>query len=217
MLLYIIRHADPDYANNTITDFGWEEARALAEWLKYIKIDKIYTSPLGRAIDTARPTLEAKGMDYEVLPWTEESMAYMESHRLTPESECSYEFSVQEGVHGFKDFYESDRMDTVEKMVRESDSFLASLGYKRKGILYEITKPNDESVAVFCHGGFGCAWITHLLGCAPAVMFPGISLNTSSVTTFHFRNEEKGFTRPILRRLGEITHIYNAGLRVNDR
>ena len=217
MILYIIRHADPDYENNTITEFGWQEARALADWLKDIKIDRIYTSPLGRAIDTARPTLEAKGMDYEVLPWTEESMAYMESHRLTLDDEITYKFSSKTGIYDFRDFYESDRMRTVENMVRESDSFLASLGYVREGVLYKIARPNDQSVAVFCHGGFGCAWIAHLLGCAPAAMYPGISLNTTGVTTFVFNNEEKGFTRPRMIRMGEITHIYKAGLRVNNR
>lgn len=217
MLLYIIRHADPDYENNTITEFGWEEARALAEWLKDIKIDKIYTSPLGRAIDTARPTLEAKGMDYEVLPWTEESMDYMLSFKATPDTDCSYSCSVKEGVHDFVDFTGTERMATVERMVRESDSFLESFGYKRRGLLYDIVTPNDQSIAVFCHGGFGSAWITHLLGCAPGIMWPAIALNTTSVTTFEFRNEEKGFTRPVMHRMGEITHIYNAGLRVNNR
>lgn len=31
MILYIIRHADPDYAHNTITPLGKEEALALGQ------------------------------------------------------------------------------------------------------------------------------------------------------------------------------------------
>ena len=217
MILYIIRHADPDYPNNTITDFGWEEAKALAEWLKNIHIDKIYTSPLGRAIDTAKPTCEIKGMTSEILPWTEENMDYMESHQLTPESDLSYSFSVQKGIYDFKDFMPTDRMKTVENMKKCSDEFLASLGYERQGAMYKITKRNEESIAVFCHGGFGVAWIAHLINAAPGLMYPNITLNTSSVTTFEFRTADEGFIRPNLRRLGEITHIYNAGLRVNNR
>ena len=217
MILYIIRHADPDYEHNTITDFGWEEAHALAEWLKNFKIDRIYSSPLGRAIDTATPTCKDKGLEPIILPWAEESMDYMLSFKATPETDCSYSCSVKEGVHDFVDFTGTERMKTVERMINESDSLLESFGYKRRGLLYDIVSPNDESYAVFCHGGFGSAWITHLLGCAPGLMWPAICLNTSSVTTFEFRNEEKGFTRPILHRLGEITHVYNAGLRVNTR
>ncbi len=217
MILYIIRHADPDYEHNTITEFGWQEARALAAWFKDRRIDKIYTSPLGRAINTAEPTCEMKGMGYEILPWTEESMDYMLSYQFTPDTDCSYSCSVKEGVHDFADFTGTERMNTVNNMIKESDAFLSSHGYTRKGLLYSVDRPNDDIIAVFCHGGFGCAWISHLLGTAPGMMWPGISLNTSSVTTFEFRNEEKGFTRPVLRRLGEIAHIYDAGLRVNNR
>ena len=217
MILYIIRHADPDYPNNTITEFGWEEAHALAKWLKDVRIDKIYTSPLGRAIDTAKPTCEIKGMTSEILPWTEESMDYMESYRLQPDSICSYSVSVQEGVHDFVDFMPTERMNLVYEMQKKSDEFLASLGYEREGLLYKVTRNTDERIAVFCHGGFGVAWIAHLLGTAPGLMYPAISLNTSSVTTFEFAVQDEGYIRPRLRRLGEIAHIYDAGLRVNNR
>ena len=217
MVLYIIRHADPDYENNTITEFGWEEAHALAKWLKDRKIDKIYTSPLGRAIHTAQPTCEIKGMTSEILPWTEENMDYMLSARVTPESDCSYKFSIQKGMHDFKDFADTDRIKTIESMQKSSDEFLASLGYEREGGLYKITRKNEDTIAVFCHGGFGVAWIAHLLGTAPGLLWPNVLLTTSSVTTFEFRVAEEGYVRPVLRRLGEIAHIYDAGLRVNDR
>ena len=218
MTLYIIRHADPDYENNTITEFGWQEANALAQWLKDVHIDKIYTSPLGRAIDTAKPTCEIKGMTSEILPWTEESMDYMRNSNLTPESECSYSYSIQNGIYDYKDFSSPERMKTVENMQKCSDEFLASLGYEREGALYKVTRENNDAIAVFCHGGFGGAWITHLLGNAPGNYWQTISLTTSSVTTFVFHNHSKtGYIRPILCRLGEIKHIYDAGLRVNTR
>lgn len=217
MILYIIRHADPDYENNTITEFGWQEAHALADWLKDVHLDKIYTSPMGRAIDTAQPTCRIKGMESEILPWTGEDMDYMLSYQITPESQCNYSYSIQKGVYGFEDFLESDRMKTVEEMQRNSDAFLASLGYEREGAVYKVNRPNDQSIAVFCHGGFGGAWIAHLLGMAPGLAYPIISLGTSSVTRFVFHNAESGYIRPQLRSLGAIPHIYLAGLRVNNR
>ncbi|MCA1595762.1 MAG: histidine phosphatase family protein, partial [Chloroflexi bacterium] len=61
MRLYIIRHADPDYPNNTITEDGHKEARALADRLAAEKLDRIYCSPMGRAIDTARYTADRCG------------------------------------------------------------------------------------------------------------------------------------------------------------
>lgn len=82
MILYIIRHADPDYAHNTITPLGKEEALALGQRMSRVKLDRIYTSPLGRAIDTARPTMLALGMENTVLDWTAESMDYICSRAL---------------------------------------------------------------------------------------------------------------------------------------
>lgn len=217
MTLYIIRHADPDYENNTITEFGWQEARALADWMKDIPIDRIYTSPMGRAIDTAKPLCEAKGIVPEILPWTAESKDYLSALQLTPEMDCRYHYSTRKGIYRFDDFTDTDRMKTVKYMIQKSDEFLASFGYVRQGLLYRIEKPSDESVAVFCHGGFGAAWIAHLIGAAPGLAHPSIKLGTSSVTTFSFLNTEKGFNRPVMRRMGEIHHIYKAGLRVNTR
>ena len=157
-------------------------------------------------------------MTSEILPWTEESMDYMRNSNLTPESECSYSYSIQKGIYDYKDFSDPERMKRVENMQKCSDEFLASLGYEREGALYKITRENDEAIAVFCHGGFGGAWITHLLGNAPGNYWQTISLTTSSVTTFAFHNYSKtGYIRPILCRLGEIKHIYDAGLRVNTR
>ena len=49
MRIYIIRHADPDYDNDTLTSAGHKEAIALAERLETERINRICCSPLGRA------------------------------------------------------------------------------------------------------------------------------------------------------------------------
>jgi len=72
MRLYIIRHADPDYPNNTITEQGHREAAALAERLAAERLDRLYSSPLQRALDTARYTQEAGGMTPVVEGWMAE-------------------------------------------------------------------------------------------------------------------------------------------------
>jgi len=41
MKLYIVRHADPDYRTDTLTERGKIEASALAEWFKDKNLDKI--------------------------------------------------------------------------------------------------------------------------------------------------------------------------------
>lgn len=56
MRLFIIRHGDPDYAHDSLTEKGLREAEALAEWFADVRLDEIFASPLGRAQMTAAPT-----------------------------------------------------------------------------------------------------------------------------------------------------------------
>lgn len=216
MIIYIIRHADPDYLNDTITEFGWKQANALAKWLKEERIDKIYTSPMGRAIDTASPTCKVKGMKSEILPWAAEHDDYMTSHLLKHGDKCSYCFSLEKGIYDYKDFQDSKRMQTVEKMLKSADDFLALHGYVREGAFYKVTKENDERIAIFCHGGFGSTWISHLIGLPAGLSFGTISLSTSSVTEIYFPVAENNYIRPHLNRLGEIHHMRRAGLKNNE-
>jgi len=67
--LYLIRHADPDYPNNTITETGHREARALAGRLANENLDRIYVSPLGRARDTMQYTIDRTGLPFQVEDW----------------------------------------------------------------------------------------------------------------------------------------------------
>lgn len=72
MRLYIIRHADPDYENNTITTEGHQEARALAGRLAAGGLDRIYSSPMQRALDTAEYASGRLGIVCQIEPWTRE-------------------------------------------------------------------------------------------------------------------------------------------------
>ena len=61
MRLLIIRHGDPDYSIDSLTEKGKREAELLSERLIHEKMDAIYCSPLGRAKATAEPTLRRSG------------------------------------------------------------------------------------------------------------------------------------------------------------
>ena len=56
MKLLIVRHGDPDYTIDSLTEKGWREAEFLSERLTKLEIRDFYVSPLGRAKDTASPT-----------------------------------------------------------------------------------------------------------------------------------------------------------------
>ena len=58
MKLLIVRHGDPDYSIDSLTEKGWREAHYLADRLTKTPADFYYCSPLGRAQDTAKETME---------------------------------------------------------------------------------------------------------------------------------------------------------------
>ena len=58
MKLLIVRHGDPDYSIDSLTERGWVEAEYLSERLSKLNVAAFYVSPLGRAKDTASLTLK---------------------------------------------------------------------------------------------------------------------------------------------------------------
>ena len=65
MRLLFIRHGDPDYVNDSLTETGAREAASLAGHIAEWNIDDIYLSPLGRARETARYSINALGLDFD--------------------------------------------------------------------------------------------------------------------------------------------------------
>ena len=61
MKLLFIRHGDPDYTIDSLTEKGWKEAEFLSEKIAALDVRDFYVSPLGRAKDTASCTLKKNG------------------------------------------------------------------------------------------------------------------------------------------------------------
>ena len=72
MRLIFIRHAEPDYSIDSLTEKGWREAKLLAERTKRWKVDEFYCSPLGREKDTASFTLKECGREAVTCDWMRE-------------------------------------------------------------------------------------------------------------------------------------------------
>lgn len=72
MRIVFVRHGDPDYKNDSLTEKGWREAELLAERISKWEVTDFYCSPLGRARDTASCTLKKMNRTAETLDWTRE-------------------------------------------------------------------------------------------------------------------------------------------------
>ena len=72
MKLLIIRHGDPNYTIDSLTEKGHREAELLAERIAPMDIAAYYVSPLGRAQATAEYTLKKCGRTAKTLDWLHE-------------------------------------------------------------------------------------------------------------------------------------------------
>lgn len=220
MRIFLIRHADPDYPNNTITPAGHLEARALAPRMQRLGLDRIYCSPLGRAIDTARYTADAVGIEPVILPWTAElSWARIEQEGYGNSVVWDLHGHLihlreyaREGWHEAAPFDHTDFREGFAHIRQESDDFLAGLGYRRNGGAYEVVEGNRLRVAIFCHGGFGLTWLAHLLNIPVPLVWAGFFLPPSSVTTILFDERSGGLATPRCLGVGDISHLYAEGL-----
>ena len=233
MLLYIVRHGDPIYNPDTLTPKGHLQAKALSKRFLAGGLDKIYSSPMIRAQQTAEPTAEVLGMPIEILDWTSELAAakdfFVEERKsdgkrgwvfgINPtyymNNESAKYYDNWYEAPFFKDYPEKDFKKGFERIQNASDELLAKHGYDRNGSVYNITNPNNDKIAVFCHAGFGSIWLSHLLGIPPHMAWPNIYMPCTSVATFEFVNHENGLTLPSLRQMADLSHLYIEGLQNN--
>jgi probable phosphoglycerate mutase len=223
MKVLIIRHAEPDYPNHTITAAGHLEARALAEHLRQIGIDRIYSSPVNRAVHTMKYTSELLELEPGMEPWTRELswQAQIES-RDKPIAIWNIPGETVRAVRPDTGYHEwasqapyneyADRYDIIK---RDSDDFLKRHGYVREDGRYRIEAPNREVIAVFCHLGFGLTWLSHLLELPLPLVWSSFWLPSSSVTTILFEEHSRQWATPRCTGLGAVAHLHKAGLPVS--
>lgn len=72
MRLILVRHGEPDYSTDTLSEKGKADAILTAQRVKNWDVKQFYVSPLGRAKETIAPTLETTGREAITLDWARE-------------------------------------------------------------------------------------------------------------------------------------------------
>ena len=225
MLLYIVRHGEPIYGPDTLTELGREQARAVADRFAIHGLDRIYSSPQGRARETAQPPADRLGLDVTILPWTREIWPEL----ALPQPDGSLRFAMglpgsclrSEENHDLGEkWHEMEVLKPIEAkkayeeiVVENSDILLRSLGYKREreGV-YKILHENNERIALFCHGGFTLTWLPHLLAIPPHLFWASFAVTHTGVTLIEFKDDGTGHACPKCLFFGDMAHILQSGL-----
>ena len=221
MKLVIVRHGDPFYEIDSLTETGWEEAKLLSERIPKLDVKAFYVSPLGRAQDTALPTLKKMGRKAEVLPWLQEFSPRITHHWATRQS-CIWDWLPEDWTNE-PIFYDPDNWYKVpifeeagvEKeyqwVIQSFDELLAKHGYVRDGKIYRAEQPNDDTIVLFCHFGLECVLLSRLLNVSPMVLWHGTCATPSSVTTIYTEERREGIASFRMTAFGDVSHLYVAG------
>ena len=164
MELLLIRHALPQRVVNRdgkpadppLSDHGRAQAASLARWLSGEPLHAIYTSPLQRASETARPLADATELPVEVEPGVVEldhlSDTYVPLEELKAANREQWLELIRGGLYAGIDLelFRHNVTASVERIIADH--------------------PNQR-VAIVCHGGVINAWAAHVLGIEAPLFF----------------------------------------------
>ena len=191
MRLLIVRHGDPDYEHDDLTEKGQREALLLRDRLVKEDITAFYQSPLGRAQATARPTLAATGHTAVTCDWLREFDGYAVDPK-TGQPSLAWD-KLPSFVAADPAYYDPDKWIETP--------------YYSSGTVAE----KYRAVALFCHFGVECVLLSHLLHISPVALWHGTVALPSSVTTLSTEEREQGIASLRMSGFGDLSHLYAGG------
>lgn len=236
MRILFVRHGDPDYVHDTVTEKGHREAALLAETAGNFHVGNCYMSPLGRAQDTAGYTLRKLGLTARILDWLTEFPAKVDVNlseelvKAYPDTRKNKEdgkylprivwdavpsYWTEHSEYMDRELWRTsevarcgDIVAVYDSVIQKFDEFLAECGYARENLHYRVEKENKETVTFFCHFGITCVLLSHLWNVSPFLLWHSLALAPTSVTEVVTEEREKGIAYFRGLRVGDISHLY---------
>lgn len=222
MKLLIIRHGDPDYSIDSLTEKGWREAELLADRISKLDVKEFYVSPLGRAKDTASCTLKRMNRTAGELEWLHEFRpkvlrpdaggARKVSWDWLPQDWTADErFYSYEHWHECEVFQEAGVKEEYDRVTAQFDAFLAEHGYRREGRYYRVERENEDTIVFFCHFALGCVLLSRLFTISPMLLWHHTCSAPTGVTTVTTEERRQGIASFRMNAYGDVSHLYAAG------
>lgn len=229
MLFLYVRHGNPIYDPDSLTEEGHAQAEALSKRLSKYGVDEIYASTSNRARLTAKPTCEKLGLEATLLDWANEGHAFRDTSVQKEDGNrqwCFYSLKYRsaftrpdvralgEKWYEHELFKEDNFAAGVQRVDREVDEFFRSLGYEheRETGRFKAIQPNEKRVALFAHQGFGMLFLSSVLGIPYNEFCVRFDISCSSMTAIRFGVSADGYVYPKLMQLSNDGHLYKEGL-----
>ena len=219
MRIIFIRHGDPDYTIDNLTEKGKREATLLNKRVaKWDNITQYYVSPLGRAQATCEYALKGTGRTAITKEWLEEFTVIVPSKggRHVPWDFLPDYWTRDPKFVDLNQWYEADIYkdmpikEHVDHVTGEFDKILSEYGYFREGNMYVTEKENDDTTLVFfCHLGVSCLLLAHLTNIAPTMLWHSFYVAPTSLTIGAFEEREPHKASFRIQVMGDTNHLHD--------
>jgi probable phosphoglycerate mutase len=199
MELILVRHALPQRRENVdgpadpeLSVEGHAQARHFAEYMALEHIDRIYTSPMKRAVQTAQPLASLKSLTPIIVDgvaeWDQHSNEYIPVEELKAANDPRWQEMAAGGwtSEEIPEDFHARVMESMEMIIREN---------------------RGGKVVVTCHGGVINEFLAHVLGLGQNQFF------YPNYTSIHRIAASSGGHRSILS-INESGHLRGTGLPI---
>ena len=215
MKIVIIRHADPDYENNTLTERGFLEAKVLGKYYNSSMFDEVYSSPLPRALLTAEAVIKNE-KPINVVDWLIEFYHPVITEDGKKQTNWDFkpsylskhpEILSKDYLEAYLPFNDVHLKEEYKKVVNGLDDVLNRNGYKRNGMFYDVARANTKTIVFFCHFGMMSVLLSHLLNIPYTTLAQFSVCVPTGVTTLVSEEREKGIAQFRMMTFGDISHL----------
>lgn len=215
MRLILVRHGEPNYTDDCLTEAGWVQARAAAERLKDEPIAEIWSSSCGRAVETAMPTAEMHSLPIQKVDfmreirWRTPGLAFdghvwMQTDQMVLDNENLRDENWREHPY----FKGGTIVPEYDRVASGLDLWLKALGFVREGDFYRCTKESgNKTLALFCHGGSSSVLLSHVLDLPFPYVCTVYRPNYTTITVLDFVERENTLILPRIEILADTRHI----------
>ncbi len=215
MRIFFIRHGEPDYDNDVLTEKGNLQAISVAERLKDEGIEEIYSSPMGRAAGTAARTAEVLDLPVTILDYMHETTWAGEgipdeghpwtlSEKMINEENCDF-YGMDWREHPY--YKGNAAVECYDLIAGKIDELLKNKGYIHDKNRFFCSAKEEKNIAIFSHGGSGACVLSHLLSLPFPYVATVLPYEFTSVTILNFPVCTGEYVHPRLELFNDIHHI----------
>ncbi len=214
MKIIFVRHGHPNYKDDCLTELGHPQAEAAAERLKDEKINKIFSSSCGRAVETAchiaaRHNLEITQLDFmREINWGKpDTDDFIHPWESVDKWVSAGKDMINCDWRNDPDYKDRTVLKSYNKVADGFDDWMKALGFEREGSYYRVTRENDDTIMLVSHGGSSSAVFSHIFNVPFPFVCKTIRPNFTAITEVLFSGKVGELISPRFELVNDARHI----------